>query len=150
MSLAALFNLGGSEVILTLALILILLGAKRLPELDEGLWQGIWEFRKAARKVIEEPTGQKAGDVLPSHPVLMALTFILGGACLILVQSSEPKKSSLMTSQATNLIPRAYWELKSVQDKIWAWSQGFHPIRRFLQQPKPQCVTSEWFEVTLS
>ncbi len=81
----ALFNLGGGEIILILALILILLSAKRLPDLWEGFWQGIREFSKATRKVIEELTGQKADDVLPRHPVLMVLTFVLGVTCLTLV-----------------------------------------------------------------
>jgi len=85
MSLAALLNLGGGEVILILALILILLGAKRLPEIGEGFWQGMKEFRKATREVTEEMTGQEADDACPSHPVLMALTLILGVACVILV-----------------------------------------------------------------
>src|SRR5947209_1261607 len=49
-----LFNLGGGEIILILALILILFGAKKLPELAKGLGQGIKEFKKATRDVTEE------------------------------------------------------------------------------------------------
>jgi len=44
----ALFNLGGGEIILILAVVLILFGAKRLPELARGLGQGIREFKKVA------------------------------------------------------------------------------------------------------
>jgi len=54
MSLAALLNLGGGEIILILALILILLGAKSLPEITEGFRVGMKEFRKAAREVTKE------------------------------------------------------------------------------------------------
>jgi sec-independent protein translocase protein TatA len=43
----AIFNLGGGETFLILALVLILFGAKKLPELARGLGQGIREFRKA-------------------------------------------------------------------------------------------------------
>ena len=43
----AIFNLGGGEIILILAIVLILFGAKRLPELAKGLGQGIREFKKA-------------------------------------------------------------------------------------------------------
>jgi sec-independent protein translocase protein TatA len=50
----ALFNLGGSEIILILALVLILFGAKKLPELAKGLGQGIKEFKKATRDVTDE------------------------------------------------------------------------------------------------
>jgi sec-independent protein translocase protein TatA len=49
-----LFNLGGGEIILILALILILFGARKLPELAKGLGQGIKEFKKATRDVTEE------------------------------------------------------------------------------------------------
>ncbi len=50
----ALFNLGGGEIILILALVLILFGAKKLPELAKGLGTGIKEFKKATRDVSDE------------------------------------------------------------------------------------------------
>jgi sec-independent protein translocase protein TatA len=43
----ALLNLGGGEIILILAIVLILFGAKKLPELARGLGQGIKEFKNA-------------------------------------------------------------------------------------------------------
>jgi sec-independent protein translocase protein TatA len=49
-----LFNLGGGEIILILALVLILFGAKKLPELAKGLGTGIKEFKKATRDVTDE------------------------------------------------------------------------------------------------
>jgi sec-independent protein translocase protein TatA len=52
--LFGLFNLGGGEIILILALILILFGAKKLPELAKGLGQGIKEFKKATKDVTDE------------------------------------------------------------------------------------------------
>ncbi len=48
------FNLGGGEIILILALVLILFGAKKLPELAKGLGSGIKEFKKATREVTDE------------------------------------------------------------------------------------------------
>ncbi len=48
------FNLGGGEIILILALVLILFGAKKLPELAKGLGTGIKEFKKATRDVSDE------------------------------------------------------------------------------------------------
>jgi sec-independent protein translocase protein TatA len=48
-----LFNLGGGEIILILAIVLILFGAKRLPELAKGLGQGIKEFKKATHHASE-------------------------------------------------------------------------------------------------
>jgi sec-independent protein translocase protein TatA len=43
----AFFNLGPWEILLILIVILILFGAKRLPELARGLGKGINEFRDA-------------------------------------------------------------------------------------------------------
>ena len=48
-----LFNLGGGEIILILAIVLILFGAKKLPELAKGLGQGIKEFKKATDNASE-------------------------------------------------------------------------------------------------
>src|SRR5215470_7400711 len=53
-TMLGLFNLGGGEIILILALILILFGAKKLPELAKGLGQGIKEFKKATKEVTDE------------------------------------------------------------------------------------------------
>jgi sec-independent protein translocase protein TatA len=61
-----LFNLGGGEIILILALILILFGARKLPELAKGLGQGIKEFKKATREVTDEVT--HAMDETPPPP----------------------------------------------------------------------------------
>jgi len=61
-----LFNLGGGEIILILALVLILFGAKKLPELAKGLGTGIKEFKKATREVSEEVS--HAMDETPAPP----------------------------------------------------------------------------------
>jgi sec-independent protein translocase protein TatA len=46
--------LGGTEMILILAVVLILFGAKKIPELARGMGQGIKEFKKATKEVTEE------------------------------------------------------------------------------------------------
>ena len=46
--------LGGWEIILILAVVLILFGAKKLPELAKGLGTGIKEFKKVTREVQDE------------------------------------------------------------------------------------------------
>jgi sec-independent protein translocase protein TatA len=45
---------GGWEIVLILAVVLILFGAKKLPELAKGLGQGIKEFKKATTEVSNE------------------------------------------------------------------------------------------------
>ena len=46
--------IGGWEMVLIVAVVLILFGAKKLPELAKGLGQGIKEFKKATRDVTDE------------------------------------------------------------------------------------------------
>jgi sec-independent protein translocase protein TatA len=52
-------NLGGSEIFLILAVLLLFFGAKKLPELARGFGKSIREFKDATRDVktqIEEHT----------------------------------------------------------------------------------------------
>lgn len=42
------------QVILILAIVLIMFGAKKIPELAKGLGKGINEFKKATREVTDE------------------------------------------------------------------------------------------------
>ena len=48
------FGMGMPEVLLVLAVILILFGAKKLPELARGMGQGIREFRKASHEIQQD------------------------------------------------------------------------------------------------
>ena len=59
-TMLAVFGLGGWEVVLILAVVLILFGAKKLPELAKGLGQGIREFKKASNEITNEL--QRAGE----------------------------------------------------------------------------------------
>ncbi|MBT3299239.1 MAG: twin-arginine translocase TatA/TatE family subunit [Candidatus Marinimicrobia bacterium] len=65
--LYAVFNLGTGEIVLILLIVLLLFGAKRLPELAKGLGKGISEFKGAvdgAKKEINdiEETVKKSAD----------------------------------------------------------------------------------------
>ena len=57
---------GGWEIVLILAVVLILFGAKKLPELAKGLGQGIKEFKKATSDVTNEI--HSAMDESPAPP----------------------------------------------------------------------------------
>jgi len=61
--------LGGTEVVLILAVVLILFGAKKIPELAKGMGQGIKEFKKATKEVTDEihnaPTETAAKPAAP-------------------------------------------------------------------------------------
>ena len=53
--------LNGWEVVAILAIVLIIFGAKKLPELAKGLGQDIKEFKKSSREIQDEI--QQAIDV---------------------------------------------------------------------------------------
>ncbi|HUF51333.1 MAG TPA: twin-arginine translocase TatA/TatE family subunit [Longimicrobiales bacterium] len=58
------FNLGPMELILVMVVLLLLFGAKRLPELGSGLGRGIREFKRSISDIKEEVTRVDA----PSNP----------------------------------------------------------------------------------
>lgn len=47
-------NLGATEIILILLAVILLFGAKKIPELAKGLGNGIKEFKKATKEVEKE------------------------------------------------------------------------------------------------
>jgi sec-independent protein translocase protein TatA len=86
------FNLGGGEIILILALVLILFGAKKLPELAKGLGTGIKEFKKATREVTEEV--QNAADETPAPVKRLPAAQ---------PQPADPQKTVSQTPPASNV-----------------------------------------------
>src|SRR3954467_9319881 len=67
MSLVASFmNLAGPDLIVILLIILVLFGAKKLPELARGMGQAVKEFQKAKDEFTDEL--HKAGTT-PATPV---------------------------------------------------------------------------------
>ncbi len=62
-----LFGLGAPEIIVILVLLLVLFGAKRLPELARSLGQGIKEFRKSVKEITEDTTSD-SDSARPSKP----------------------------------------------------------------------------------
>ncbi len=46
--------LGGNEVIIILAIILLLFGGRKIPELMRGLGKGVKEFKNATNDIKEE------------------------------------------------------------------------------------------------
>jgi len=54
------FGLGSQEVLLVFLIVLLLFGAKKLPQLAKGLGRSLGEFRKAKEEFEDEIT--RAGD----------------------------------------------------------------------------------------
>ncbi len=57
--LAGILGLGGSELIIILAILLLLFGGAKLPSLAKGLGQSIKEFKNAAK---DDPVPEKKAD----------------------------------------------------------------------------------------
>ena len=57
-------SFGGTELIIALVIILLLFGAKRIPELARGLGSGVREFRRGTRGEgeVEEKSDQEKKD----------------------------------------------------------------------------------------
>ena len=62
----AVLGLSGGELVLVLVVILVLFGARRIPEFAKGLGKGITEFKKASREVTDEI--ERAVDEPPPPP----------------------------------------------------------------------------------
>jgi sec-independent protein translocase protein TatA len=55
-------SLGGTELIIALVIILLLFGAKRIPELARGLGSGVREFRAGTRESEVEKKEEENKD----------------------------------------------------------------------------------------
>jgi sec-independent protein translocase protein TatA len=64
--LALLSNFGGPDLIIILLIILVLFGAKKLPELARGMGQAVREFQKAKDEFTSEL--HNAGNPPPAKP----------------------------------------------------------------------------------
>ena len=82
--------LNGWEVVAILAIVLIIFGAKKLPELAKGLGQGIKEFKKSSREIQDEI--QQAIDVdAPPPPPRRVAPESTAARTDAVPQSAEPK-----------------------------------------------------------
>ena len=74
------FGLGGWEIILILAVVLILFGVKKLPELTRGLGRGFREFLKASDEVTSElQRATDTDDEETARPTFSLRLFIAQG-----------------------------------------------------------------------
>lgn len=61
-------SLGTGEIILIILVILLLFGAKKIPEVMRGLGTGLREFKRATREATEEFERLSSVEVEPSSP----------------------------------------------------------------------------------
>jgi sec-independent protein translocase protein TatA len=64
----AVLGLSGTELMVVLVAVLVLFGAKRIPEFAKGLGKGINEFKKASREVTDEIERSANEPPPPSAP----------------------------------------------------------------------------------
>src|SRR3954466_694178 len=78
--IASIMNLAGPDLIVILLIVLVLFGAKKLPELARGMGQAVREFQKAKDEFSDElnkagktetpaqPNVQQAQSTVPQNP----------------------------------------------------------------------------------
>jgi sec-independent protein translocase protein TatA len=80
------FNLGMSELLVILVLVLLVFGAKRLPEIGSSMGKGIREFKRSLRDVRESLEGDQNEITPPARR--------LEGTGTGAAEAGEPKKLS--------------------------------------------------------
>jgi sec-independent protein translocase protein TatA len=58
-------NFGPQEMVIVLVIVIILFGAKRIPELGKSLGLGIKEFKKSTKALTEDDDEEKAKKSQP-------------------------------------------------------------------------------------
>tara|TARA_Y100000385_G_scaffold257021_1_gene283926 strand:- start:431 stop:628 length:198 start_codon:yes stop_codon:yes gene_type:complete len=61
LSLIFLGMIGGPQIILIIAVVLLLFGGRKIPELMKGLGSGIKEFKNATKEEEEKPKVEEEG-----------------------------------------------------------------------------------------
>ena len=118
----AIFNLGGGEIILMLAIVLILFGAGKLPPLARGLGHGLFMFHKSAKDALDEQAsdaGRSLGGIY-GGPAFQAVTPDNQVAELY-----NPDRGKEITQP-----PRTFKELWKRVLKFWSW------LRAKLNRPR--------------
>ncbi len=63
-SLLAAFGLGGGELMVILAIVLLLFGSTKLPQLAKGLGQSVKEFKKATKEGNDDDAPKSGGSAV--------------------------------------------------------------------------------------
>jgi len=82
--------LGGWEWIVVVLAVLLLFGAKKIPELARGLGTGIKEFKKATREVTDEIQNATEDKPQPQQP--KSIADVPSQPAQTVSQSSNPPK----------------------------------------------------------
>ena len=96
------FGMGHWEILIIFLVILLIFGAKRIPEMAQGLGKGIKEFRKAMRDVQEEidinnPSNTSSGNTLKTSPPQQS---VAQGAASAPAAEPEAEKTETSSSKS--------------------------------------------------
>lgn len=58
-------HLGGQELWIILGIVVLLFGAKKIPELAKSMGQGIKEFKKSSKEIINDDDDEKPKESPP-------------------------------------------------------------------------------------
>ena len=61
-------HFGGQEIWIVLGIVVVLFGAKKLPELGRSLGQGIKEFKKTSKGILDEEDEQEEEEEKEEKP----------------------------------------------------------------------------------
>lgn len=97
--------LNGWEVVAILAVVLIIFGAKKLPELAKGLGQGIKEFKKSSREIQDEIQQAIDVDAPPPPPRRVPPPESAAPRVDPAAPSTEPKSAEAQPRESQTKVP---------------------------------------------
>ena len=114
--LIAVFGIGGWEVVLILAILLILISAKSWPDLWKGLGKGMKEFRRASEDITEE-----IRHVVGAEPRAPGNTNHWDELKLFIAQGFSVGRSPFAPGTFGTLIGFAWFALLVAMGNFWAY-----------------------------
>ena len=100
--LALLSNFGGPDLIIILLIVLVLFGAKKLPELAKGMGQAVKEFQKAKDEFSDEL--HNAGNATPPSPMFVRPTLPCRGSITLRLQGKYRHRAKVLNRRLTSAL----------------------------------------------
>ena len=112
--LASFMNLAGPDLIVILLIILVLFGAKKLPELARGMGQAVKEFQKAKDEFNDELHKAGKPDTQIAQPDARPAESTV----------ARTENQGVPTFARHNQVPQLLLAIKSIRSSHWKWDAG--------------------------